>query len=140
MPQPHDRPGDLHQGPCAAGGLSSFASFSFTRAERGHRTGFLTAPAPQEPASQEERSHCPSCLPIIIAAHSPGIQSHPKHHLTASPFYSENPWEGKRTRISQISYTCPALCLFVTQPAQLWCDTSFSTKPTHKCPFTASTL
>ena len=118
-------------------GLSSSVSSSFTGQERGEKTGLLKTPAPQEPASSSYQpasrniQHCPSCLPIVITANPPGLQSQPKHYLTTSPFYSENPYEEKKAWLSQISYACPVLHLLLTQPAQLWCDTSFSTQPTH---------
>lgn len=119
-------------------GLSSSVSLSFTGQERGERTGLLKTPGPQEPAS-------PSCQPASSNRFTPPflpphhhhgksprhIQSQPKHYLSTSPFYSENPYEEKKAWLSQTSYACPALCLLLTQPAQLWCDTSFSTRLTH---------
>lgn len=50
----------------ASDGLGSFVSLSFTGPERGDRTGFLTAPAPREPASssyQPARRNTHTALP-----------------------------------------------------------------------------
>lgn len=52
--------------PVASDRLGSFVSLSFTGPERGDRTGFLTAPAPQEPASssyQPARRNTHTTLP-----------------------------------------------------------------------------
>jgi len=125
------RPGVLNQRTCAAGDklwTQHLCLLIVYWARKRSKDG-----SPQDTsssgASQQEHSRCPSCLPIIITANP--IQSHSKHYPTISPFCSKNPHEENKAWLSQIRYVRPVLCLLLTQPVQLRCDTPFSTRPAH---------